>query len=335
VFTHFSFRAYLGDLVTLGRLADTQDRVVRLVQLFVTNLPDILCVGAVLWLLKPFCGGKGDTIRLAVICGACVAIGLAVLTLNMQWHEIPLLAVACAVVLETAFRACGSAQAARSDAFRLRFMTGAALFLFLFCETFANDAASVVYSWALKNHMRYLTPDSGILKSESLGSLLLPPQRGEQVEQPSVVRGLLDRRDFSLYMTGRVSLTPYQYAHLVNDGLALLRPHLTPGARIFCMDLTNPFPLALLLPPARGGSLWWDRRTFGPQLFPKPERVFGDVTHVMIPKVGLNSPDLQEVYLAYVTEHFSHVAESALWDLYMRKDPAADIKKAADCSAAF
>ncbi|MEI8233914.1 MAG: hypothetical protein WCH57_04425 [Verrucomicrobiota bacterium] len=324
-FTRFSFRAYLGDLVTLGRLADTHDRLVRLVQLFVINLPDILCVGAVLWLLKPFCGGphgawrEGGIGRLVVICGACVAIGLVVLTLDMQWHEIPLLAVACAVVWETAFRGSGAADAPSSEIVRVRLMGGAALFLFLFSGTFVNDGASIVYSWAFKNHMRYLTPDSGLIKSESLGSLLLPPQPGEQVEQPNVVRGLLTRRDFSPYMTGRVSLTPYQYAHLVNDGLALLRPHVTPASRIFCMDLMNPFPLALLLPPPKGGSLWWDRRTFSHQIFPSPQRVFGEVTHVMVPKIGLNgAEDLREVYGAYLTEHFSHASESALWDLYLK-----------------
>jgi hypothetical protein len=326
VFTQFSFRAYLGDLATLGRLANAHARLVRLVQSSIDNLPDLLCVGAVFWLLRPFFGGLHDAWwvggigRVAVICGACMGIGLVVLTLNMQWREIPLLAVACAIVLEMALRACGPENASSSEAFRFRFVAGASLFLFLASGTLLNDVASVVYSWAFKHHMRYLTPDSGVIQSESLSSLLLPPQLGEQVEQPRVVQGLLERANFSPYMLGRVSLTPYQYAHLVNDGLALLQPHLTPAARVFCMDLANPFPLALLLPPPKGGSLWWDRMTFSPQLFPKPERVFGEVTHVMVPKIGLNTADSQEVYLPYVADHFSHVAESALWDLYVRKD---------------
>ena len=63
--------------------------------------------------------------------------------------------------------------------------------------------------------------------------------------------------------------------------------------------------------------------TFNAKAFPQPERVFGEVTHVMIPKVGLDGTgDLLGVYRPYLTDHFSHAAESALWDLYVRKDLA-------------
>jgi hypothetical protein len=164
--------------------------------------------------------------------------------------------------------------------------------------------------------MRHLIPESGMLQSASLGPLLLPPQGGEEVDKAKVEAELLERRNLSRSAAGRLSLTPYQYAHLTNDGLALLRQHAAPDSRVFCMDLVNPFSVALGLPPPKGGMLWWDRMTFNRQIFPAPEQVFADVTQVMIPKSGLNTQALQAIYLPYVTAHFRHAGESVLWDLY-------------------
>jgi len=322
-FTPFSFQAWAAEFGTLGRLADVHSRTVRMAQLTFGNFSDILFIGAVLLLLKPFCGGVG---RLWVICGTCVAIGMVVLNLNMQMHEVPLFAVACAIVLETALRGwkSGAVNEPVSKIFQLWFVVGTCIYLFLLIGTFASDAASIVYTSALKSHMKYLTPDSGIIHSESFGPLLMPPQPGEQVEQERVLQDILARREATPYLIGRVSFTPYQYAHLINDGLALLKPHVTPASGVFCMDLTNPFPLALALPYPKGGALWWDQKTFDQKLFPNAEQVFADVTLVMIPKVGLGHSTglLQAVYQPYIMEHFSRVSGSALWDLYARKNLA-------------
>jgi len=280
----------------------------------------MLLVVATYGLLRPFFG-KAGTVRMAVLCGGCVAVGWAVLALNTQWREIPLLAVACAILLETALRSGVAPDGPGGEAFRFRFLLGAAFFFFLFGRTFLSDSASVGYSWAVKNHMRYSTPDSALFQTESLSPMLLPPQGGEQVERPRVVAELLERRSFSPSVAGRLSLTPYQYAHLVNDGVALLQPHVNAASRVFCMDSANPFPLALRLPAPKGGALWWDKMTFNRKIFPAPERALGEVTHVMLPKSGVDSEAVWEVYGPYVTEHFRHVAASELWDLYVRKEP--------------
>ena len=337
VFTHFSFRSWFGDMVTLGRLADAHDRSVRLVELGLVNLPDMVLVGAVVWLLRPFFGAskafwrRGGIVRLWILCGTCAGIGLVVLTLNAQNREVPLFAVACAIALEMARREWGngSADALAPGVLRLRFAVGAGIFLFLMAGTFANDAASVAYSWAFKNHMRYATPESGIIQSPSLGPLLMPPRPHEQVEKDLAVRDLLARRDFSPYIAMRDGITPYQYAHLVNDGLALLKPYVTPSMRVFCMDSTNPFPIALCLPSPKGGAIWWDAKTFSQKLFPNPEQVFGEVTHVMVPKVAVNrntAAGMREIYGDYLAEHFTPLCESALWNLYASKKPIPQAK---------
>lgn len=318
-FSSFSFRAYLGDIATVGRLADSGERLMRMARVFAGNLAEMLLVVATYGLLRPFFGKAG--LRMAVLCGGCVAVGWVVLALNTQWREIPLLAVACAILLETALRSGVSTDGPGGESFRFRFLMGAAIFFFLFGRTFLSDAASVGYSWAVKNHMRYSTPDSALLQAESLSPMLLPPQGGEEVERSRVVAELLERRNFSPSVAGRLSLTPYQYAHLVNDGVALVRPHVNAASRVFCMDSANPFPLALRLPAPKGGALWWDKMTFNRRIFPAPERALGEVTHVMVPKSGVNSEDVWEVYRPYVTEHFRHLDASALWDLYVRKEP--------------
>jgi len=332
--THFSARAWIDDILIMGRLTDPHMRSVRLGQLVLGNLSDVLLVGAVLLLFKPFCGGlngawkEGGFGRLAIICGACVSIGLVVLNLNMQVHEVPLFAVACAVILETALRAWtkGAVNKSGTELFRLWFAVGTGIYLFLVAGTMLNDAASVVYSWAVKNHMKYSVPASGILQSKSLGPELMPPKQGEPVEKENVLRDIAARRDFSLYMVGRVSFTPFQYAHLLNDGLALLKPHTTPESRVFCMDLVNPFPFALLLQYPKKEPVWW---VYNDRIFPKAEVMFGDVTHVMRPKFGLdnNSGMIKEVYHAYLLENFDHVSASVLWDLYVRKSAPSSMRR--------
>jgi len=107
-FTPFSFQAWAAEFGTLGRLADVHDRMVRMAQLTFGNSSGILLVGAVLLLLQPFCRGRvwreGGIGRLWILCGTCVGIGMVVLNLNMQMREVPLFAVACAIILETALR---------------------------------------------------------------------------------------------------------------------------------------------------------------------------------------------------------------------------------------
>ena len=326
--TRFSLQAWMRDMAVLAQLADVHGRQLKLVQCAFGNLTDIAFALAVLVLLWPFCGSLKDAWkdagmgRIVLAFGACMGVGMVVLALNSQIREVPLFPVACVVILESVLRRWKSDPQGEPVAamFRLRFITGTCFFLFLLMSTFISDAGSVVYSWAYKSHMRFLTPASGLIQSESLGQMLLPPLSGEQVEKPWVISDLVVRKDFSPHMAWRSIMTPYEYAHLINDGLELIKPHVTPSSRIFCMDLVNPFPFALLTPYPKGGILWWDRQTFSQKIHPQPEQVFAEVTHVMEPKIVVRLNELLDIYGPYVNEHFDRVAESPLWVLYERKN---------------
>ena len=52
-----------------------------------------------------------------------------------------------------------------------------------------------------------------------------------------------------------------------------------------------------------------------------PERIFGNVTHIMAPKWTnkTGKKAWEKVYGSYIREYFSPSAESALWVLWLRK----------------
>src|SRR5262249_50927042 len=92
----------------------------------------------------------------------------------------------------------------------------------------------------------------------------------------------------------------YPYVLWVNDGLDLLRAHTDQHARVFVMDMANPFSLALQLRPPRGDALFWNYKlTFDADHFPSADRVFREVTHVMVPKTPLQYSEtitMQRIY---------------------------------------
>lgn len=325
LFTRWNAHAWLGDLAELARVADPAGRAAKLTVALYDNLWPFALLAAAVWLLRPLMarggwdtwreGGLGKT---ALLCGAGAGIGLFVLMLNTQKAEIPLVAVACVVALETALRRWNPDGS--GNALRLRVIAGACIALGLLGPTLFNDGASVGYAWARRNHMRFLTPECGIIDSPSLRSLILPPQPGEQVEWAWVINDLTARKHLSPLAAERTAVSPFQFACLIQDGLKLLRPHVTPESRIFCLNHTNPFPLALRLPPPNGGCLWWDGVTFNRKRFPDPERVYRDVTLVMVPRNPVGSTLMRDVYLPSVKERFRKVAESALWELYERPE---------------
>ncbi len=58
--------------------------------------------------------------------------------------------------------------------------------------------------------------------------------------------------------------------------------------------------------------------------YPAPERVFGEVTHVLVPTdYPLRSDTdtwMMKVYGGYLKDHFRLVDKSPTWDLYIRSD---------------
>ncbi len=140
------------------------------------------------------------------------------------------------------------------------------------------------------------------------------------------------RSDFVIPATS-THRTQYWAAHdtpeRLNDGIALLRRHVTPRSRVFNVAITDEFSFALGLTPPTGGPLWWDRNlSYAVGAPPPPGAVFRDVTLIMIPVLkptddGCCRDPLEDVpvmYGAYWSARFEEIDRTAFWRLLARKD---------------
>ena len=113
------------------------------------------------------------------------------------------------------------------------------------------------------------------------------------------------------------------YVTYVNDGMDLIRKVSGPEETIYTLDLTNPFPYALLRPPAHGGSTCMGvNHQFNDEHKPSPAWLFGSADIVMVPKRPssdeMNTKALLRKYLASVKAGYRLCAESDWWELYKR-----------------
>jgi len=122
-------------------------------------------------------------------------------------------------------------------------------------------------------------------------------------------------------------LTPSQpasvYPGQINDGIELVRQHAGGDSRIIALDFSNPFPFALQLPPAHGGSTsWLLNGSFSRRDYPAPTVVFGDADLVMIPtyeRNGTTVAALMDIYGSYLERNFRLIGQTGMWMLYERK----------------
>jgi len=113
-----------------------------------------------------------------------------------------------------------------------------------------------------------------------------------------------------------------------NEGLKLLRQHISPDSHLLALALTDPFSFALNLKPPKGAPLWWDLGiSFSRAVYPKPEIVFANADFVIYPAnfslegccqetVGV----LLEIYADYLKSHFKTVGRSEHWVLLQLSD---------------
>ena len=106
------------------------------------------------------------------------------------------------------------------------------------------------------------------------------------------------------------------YVAKINDGISLLRRVSSRGDRVMALNFENPFSLALGLRPPRGDTLWWHLGcTFDGKHFWPADRIFRDVTLLMIPKN--EDPEaatpLKRLYAPYLKNNFTELAESKYW----------------------
>lgn len=218
--------------------------------------------------------------------------GVLICGTNAQDTDIPLFFVAGLILLEHLRREF------QLDNYLVNSFSGLKYFLTisivtLFCVTILFQDLASIASAATSNKLKFSPiAQSQQLESKTISDLLV-------VEESS------------------------DYPLMINDGLNLLRPHISKDSRILALDFANPFTFALNLPPQDGDALWWHyHHTFDQKSFPEAERVFREVNLVIIPKQSDEgssaSKYLQEIYGDYLHQHFREQGNSQFWTLWTK-----------------
>jgi len=107
------------------------------------------------------------------------------------------------------------------------------------------------------------------------------------------------------------------------EGVALLEGLDQPPERVLVLDFSNPFTAGMGLQPPRGDLSWmhWGRNIDGTHYLP-PEQLFGDAAIVMVPEIGINSAQLENLYGLYLDTYFDLARKTEGWKVYRaRKAP--------------
>ena len=111
------------------------------------------------------------------------------------------------------------------------------------------------------------------------------------------------------------------YVTYVNDGMNLIRRVSKPAETVFTLDIFNPFPYALLRPPASGGAdcIAFNHQ-FNDEHKPTSDQLFGSADIVMVPKhpsaADVDTQAIFRNYLPSAQARFRLCAESDWWQLY-------------------
>lgn len=110
------------------------------------------------------------------------------------------------------------------------------------------------------------------------------------------------------------------YLDSIEEGARALESLPERPRKVAVLDFANPFSAGLDLPPPRGDSAWlhWHRNIDEHHFIP-PEQYFADVEILMLPKWGINSAPLDELYRPYIDASFEPVRESQGWTIYRHK----------------
>jgi len=322
VYLRLDLAAMLGDLRMLSGVQRPEQRIDDLRAVLVVNplwLGLLLALalglsltlpGLAVW-QKPWTWPRSILAALALI-----GIGIIVCSTNAQRTDIPPFAVA-ALLLTESYRRLWHADGPTPGSWRGAYFAASLACVFVGGIIVTGDINSIGHSLAV----RFLQPETQAAAARPdaapLRDLVLPlcaedPGYATRPVEEVVLTWPAD--DFH---------TAYQYGAWLNDGIALARRHARPDDRIFTLDWVNPFPFALGLPSPRGSSLFWHNgRVTDQEHHPPAERVFAEVTLVMVPRRSLQPGEtafLRETYGHILNTDFEKVGESRLWQAFRRK----------------
>ncbi len=219
--------------------------------------------------------------------------GILICGTNSQATDIPLLFVAGLILLEHLRREFQLHSYSANSFSGLKYFLTISITT-LFCAAILIQDLGSITSAAMSNKLKLTaTSQSQQLQSKTMSDLLVVAESSD-------------------------------YPPMINDGLSLLRPHISKDSRVLAMDFANPFSFALELPPPKGDALWWHyRHTFNQTTFPEPEKVFQEVNLVIIPKQsdeGSSASEyMQEIYGGYLHKHFIEQDNSQFWTLWTKR----------------
>ncbi len=345
-YLRFDVVSFVRDMRMLSGAQSLAMRMEALRRVFSPNLVPLLLLGLALILTVTLvarrAASRGSEPRPApghrqlqtwspLIGGIAVAlVGLFTCSANTQQGAVPLLGVAALIPLEMVRR---SRQARPDDglpddpASSVRhpgnwrtwtWVVASLITVFLVGSIFLADVGSVAYSTGWKARYARTAPASSHIQSDAMKDLIFPPSNGrEDHSQEWLVASMLR------HPADELNFSSQQYAAWVNDGLALLRRHVTDSSRVLSLDWMNPFPFALGLPSPRGDALCWAVGLLqNANHRPAAQVVLGDATFVMEPKRAIAplTYEFKKDYLGpELSKLFEKVDQSELWNLYERK----------------
>lgn len=115
------------------------------------------------------------------------------------------------------------------------------------------------------------------------------------------------------------------YAESLEKGVSLLESLNPPPTKVLVMDFVSPMTSLAGLNPPHGGTAWMhDGRNFDADFHFSSHALLEGVNVIMIPKrpIAESTTDLMEdLYGAYIDQHFRAVRHTRLWRVYQRQEP--------------
>jgi len=323
----FDFAAFDADMKMLAAVQDADFRIVALANAVRWNRGPLgLLLVMMALLVRPMRRGNPDAVLSSWLLTATMAlvaifVGLFIYSTDGISGTPPAFAVAALVLAENLRRRCAISGPLRPETFEqgFKYLLASGLAACLAGVIIVHGSLSVAYSfvwhWLRADHL----PTAAMVDSPTMGDVLLPPRADEArlADRQAVIASILQRDP------DQPDPSSYQYACWTNDGLDLLRRHVDAKSRVFVMDWVNPFSFALELPSPRGDALYWHAgRVFDEAHHPDADRVFAEVTLVMVPKRPIQPASkraLAQVYGHVLQSRFEPIDESKLWTLYARR----------------
>ncbi|MBY3280083.1 MFS transporter [Rhizobium laguerreae] len=234
------------------------------------------------------------SLRDLLYSGFCVGAGLAIINQNAHSWGIITLYCGAAVLAEKARRFQSGDQSAQMERpARLAAALPLLLIFFLLPPIVHHGEAIALHT---------------ALAAENVGKPLGPPlfEDVREIDPPGGEPDFIQR-----------------YLDSIESGGALLQALPIPLERVFVLDFVNPFSAGLGIRPPTGDTAWFHwNRNINEKAYIPPEALFADVKIVMVPKTGINSLPLQELYGPFISKNFDMVQKTPEWTIYQRPQAA-------------